>query len=310
LEVHTFIVPAMASQSVYWIVRTLRGYHAYNSTFSETLGTLLTGNAMISLVIVFGLIIIRIIGRNGQAWRAGALFGFAGVANAAVALVQLKGWIYHTVPLILSAGFGAALFCAALLRPLSTRNRQIVYLAGILVLSSLLLFPYLAPMAETAQSGRLVRLPESEMTHLIREYTQPADRVMVLDTGVGGGYPDITYTGRRPAGRFLSAFPIAFVSIGSREYLPAPDLREDAERYNAMLKEDLAKDRPALIFISANAGATALPKGFRITEYLKSHGVYALLREDYDPMGVCGDFEVFRRRRSGTPGEQKQSRTD
>jgi len=105
-------------------------------------------------------------------------------------------------------------------------------------------------------------------------------------------FPALTYTGRKYGGRFLHAYPIAFIFHESFNYEVPEKWQKEENTIYEMFVEDITHLRPRLVFIRTVPGGQALPAYFNVSLYLKQRGFYETALGKYVLLGYVGPFEV------------------
>lgn len=225
---------------------------------------------------------------------AGALGGLA------AALVQLKGWSYHVVPVWICAGLfcgiAAARAADRLLPPGTARRLAPMLAAGTcLVLALLLIRGGEAPWREftyrDATAGRLAAWLAEQA---------PSARVMALSPDIYPAYPAMNYAGNRPVLRFMSTWLLQAI------YAQCP---EDGGRFRAVermapeerflfdaVAEDLAAGQPRAVLVARDAHiAWCAGQPFDMVAYFARHPRFAEAWRRYRQVGEIDGTMLFLR---------------
>jgi hypothetical protein len=205
----------------------------------------------------------------------------AGVAGAvAVFAVQGKGWFFHAYPAFF---FVFLLGCVGLAQAtLSGGGRRwTIARMSLAVLFVAILFP--------AISSPPSRGDFDEVEARIRE---SPGAFYVLSTGILPPFTLATALGRPWASRFSGLHLLPGLVKSERQ--------ENEQRYwEAYLRrgvaEDMARFRPAVVFIPPEGTDYSLPRGFSILEWLLRDPDFAAEWSHYRPAGKANAFRVYRR---------------
>lgn len=236
----------------------------------------------------------RMLGWLPRLLAAGALGGLV------AALVQLKGWSYHVVPVWICAGLfcGIATARAAdrLLPPGTARRLAPVLAAGTcLVLALLLIRGGEAPWREftyrSATAGRLATW--------LREQA-PGARVMALSPDIYPAYPAMNYAGNRPVLRFMSTWLLQAIYAhcpedGSRFRTVEQMAPEERFLFDAVA-EDLAEGQPRVVLVARDAHiAWCAGQPFDMAAYFARHPRFAEAWQRYRQVGEIDGTLLFLR---------------
>jgi hypothetical protein len=236
-----------------------------------------------------------------------AVFTAAGLA---IYLLQLKGYLYHLVPVAFGIGWLAALAICGLASWLADEAREgnrapwaravLPPVAAMLVL--LFLSREIALLYEESRADGRAGSHDTAASRAIERYSKPGDAVLSISTIPRPGYPAVMQTGRRPASRYIWAYPIALVyydpeNPSARVPYRAPGaLDPEEQRYLDEMKADIARTAPAVIFVDNSPSAPACPPGFNVLAYLRHTGFLSDAMANYAPVGTVDAAVVFVRR--------------
>lgn len=292
---HFLVVPGMSAFYTRWLGVIRHGYGAYDATWARVLETLteapvfgfhIGGAACASLV-------LAVVGWRSRSalLRCAGTLGVLGVLTAVAYVVQFKAWAYQALPLqfatVTSLGFVAAYG----VRAVRVQTGPVVAQAA----SAVLVLGLLAQAA-----GPVPPPPSRVLTETIRQQSGPDDRVLVVSPRVRSAFPALTYAERRPAGPFLTTFPLAFVYHDAAGYAPPPEWASEETALYASLVATVRDDRPRLILVNARPGPHGTPDGFRVDAYLRRRGFFRGPAAAYVPVDTIdvpdvGPHVVYRR---------------
>lgn len=194
------------------------------------------------------------------------------------------------IPFFCGIFVGGGLFFLGLQKHLTSKSWVAMPMLALITMSTVALsFPI--PFALLSASLQLppFDFPRNATVEAIEHLTTPEDRVLFLSLIPNNVFPALTYTGRKFAGRFLCAFPLAFFFRYSSDYTPGEQWKEDEARFYEMLKEDVHMLQPRMIFIDTRK----LGLSFEISEYLRRKGFFTLFSSSYRHIGEIDQFEVY-----------------
>lgn len=211
-------------------------------------------------------------------------------------LAQGKGWYYHKIPqqhgIYLLAGM--LLFQAYRLRyGYSAVDRRATFVC-IAVFLTLQIISY-PSIINNLRSG-LPRKPENELSQIINEYTTIDESVASISAGVGGHFPAITYSGRKYASRYYSAFPVILAYSGQKQAVPRPDRKWIDDRFYSEFCADIERNRPKLLTVETMTDVWNLPDGLSMLTYLEGKGFFTTVGCRYRYLTDVGEtVSVFLR---------------
>jgi hypothetical protein len=254
---HFWLLPAAMRDAYFlrWTPLVWRGYDAFHVAPVELFrnAPILIGMTILALAVA-----VRV-----KQWPL-ALFTAAGLA---LYFGQQKGWIYHLIP----AWTGAFLILASALERTrgAARDGARALLAGGLMVAALW----------TLRTHTLVDAINDQVARDLEAHSTKSDSVALLSSAPWPGFPALVRTGRAPGTRYLWLFEVPML-----ERAPSAD---EAARMISELREDLAKERPALVGI-AQGTCFACPPGVTLAERLRG-----LALDAYRPLGNAGPFAWF-----------------
>jgi hypothetical protein len=310
LVVTPVIVPATSESSLYWIGRIARGYTVYNTVKVEYILRMIFSDPwmLFWLIVSLSLSWLALIRVSNDRFKGASLYGIVALVSLLLVILQHKGWTYHLIPCFVAAAVGLGYLVSDLARFLSNGYRSMVIVCGgVLLLPMSFLNPEVRTMAEDTMKQPVWVFAYNNFTEIIMTLTRRDESVLFISSSVLPAYPAITYAERNPAGRFLSAFPVAFMYNPSEGYHISPQWQDDEPRYLSMLIEDVRRDQPKMIAVSFEKNVQALPSYFRIGEYLRMRGFYDSLGTDYRAVGCFMEFEILIRGDKDHRGEELDS---
>ena len=294
---HFVVVPGGSAFLTRWLPQIVRGYSAYGSPIGVVLQGATHGPRAYVWAIALVVLCSHPLWRRSRESVLPGGFGWFAALSLLLYMVEAKGWSYQLWPY-----YGALLMGSALLVVETLGDRTAGAARGacvVCVCGALVVLTLPAPPRPSLLARRLAAppfsFPMNGVAAVIEALSAPDDRILMLSTSVLDSYPALTYTGRLPASRFVSAaFPLAFFFSGSRDYeVPAAWRQEEAQFYAALV-DDARAWSPRLAFVHDGPGQ-ALPAGFRVTRYLERRGFFESALSAYVPVGRVADFLVYLR---------------
>ncbi len=292
---HFLLLPAAARESLFgrWVPLIARGYGAYNAPLSRLVND--SFRACVAVAVVG--VVASLVAPGPRAALLRALVGFC-VASAASYLVQHKGF-QHRIPLQMGAVALASVVAAELDARLPRAPLALLALVG----CGGAFGAYEA--SEVERRGPYWRVVDRPFVERIRARTRPGDRVLFVATTVDPAAPVLLQSGRLPGSRYLWAFPIAMLYANApRDVQGRVAYRSDAQRppserrFLRELSEDVARLRPALIFVATSAPwpwTFGCPPGFNLSHYLRATGFTDTALRGYRPVGEALGFVEWER---------------
>jgi hypothetical protein len=248
----------------------------------------------IALVLLIPPVWIAFRGQNPLA----KLFGLAAVGAAVSALVQLKGWSYHIVPIelmvCLLAGTLAARWLDQRRSDLGTDSHLMA--AGLAMLG--VLFVMSSGEAPWRELGFRNADEQTELKALLLEAARN-ERVLVLSPRIWPIYPAVNYTHSHQT---LPAMNIWVLQGAYRDCLPGGrqyrDLAEmgSAERnLYQTVAEEFAADPPKVVAIDEIPGMPECGKVFDLLEYFKRNPRFAATWPRYAFFAQSSGLDLYRR---------------
>ena len=145
-----------------------------------------------------------------------------------------------------------------------------------------------------------------EIASLISSHTKEEDSILFIDETLQPAYPLLEMMNRRHASRYIWSEIMAVVfrlSAGERELA-----NQLLSRYVTDIAEDIAKNRPKLIFIDNQKGNQGCPPDFDYLSFLTERGFVRRAMKDYKELQTVPDFMVFKRLSAHANGLTAESR--
>jgi hypothetical protein len=212
--------------------------------------------------------------------------GLALIASAFSALIQVKEWNYHFIPVQLVFG----LLCVLVTLVAIDRWRNGGWRGAgtaLLVVSCaaiILKFLFISYYSEF-HWGTIASLRQSELYRVLHERMR-GERVMSASSA-GGPSGALLYAGAKPGTRFLMFLDLPYVlkNLPNISKL-APDVAARVEGLDKFLKaaavEDLQRDRPKFILFEITPNMQAVPPDFDIQRYLSASDAFVAEMRNYE----------------------------
>lgn len=282
--------------------RLVAGYGAYIPATEEQRQGLLLTHSVIS-AIPFALLLLRYRYRVVPQALITSLAAM-GIGGILAWLLQDKGWTYHAIPFMTSSVLIVTLLIAegflGYVRPSDYRRQNLVRLVcialGIGFGAGFVIFAVLGRQGaiETAEKIHLFTF-----NHYLETYTQPQDRVMVIDTIPSPTYPMLSVLNRRNASRYAmgTPFPASYYHYEGSTYTdPAHVVPPYMQEYLDALVEDVAEYTPKLILIRSDQCGSCRGDYRYLYDYLVGRGVMdAVITPNYTLLNVEAGFHVYLR---------------
>lgn len=306
---HFLVVPGMSDFYTYWAGMISRGYSAYDSGLSRVVrGFIAMPLAHVGFLGAVALCAVPLFKRNGRTGHSllSAAFGWFAIGALAVFFLQRKGWPYHSLPFWYAVVAGYAILALGLLADTreTWRLRTRPVYGTIAVVLVFLGAPHLSVLLLQTLEGDVFRPPANPYTAIIRSLTTSEDKVLFLSTRVEPASLALAYTERLHAGRFPTAWPIAFFFHDSVDYEVPDEWADDEARFYEGLLEDLRNNEPRLVFVRETTGY-GTPEYFTTAEYLRRRGFNEQLRGHYRPIGRTSMFRVYARFDEGAESTER-----
>lgn len=259
--------PAIDAFTGRWMPLTVQGYAAYNASWDAfTLFPFLIGCIPLFVSAL-------IMNYKHRCSLSLPLFVFC-VAAYIAALMQLKGWFNHYLPLFA----GCILYvCVQVEARASDRERPDSAFFKFVTATALLI----ACAAPSMIIREMQTYPRGELETLKRE-TQPGDAVMVLSTAVPDVYPPLLLANCVNGSRYLFYFPLEMLRY-QEKIAKTPEQRALAIKKQgeviAEIEEDISKSKPKLILIPA--GKTQVERDNSMVKYFQQNGLLERIGKDY-----------------------------
>jgi len=209
---------------------------------------------------------------------------FSILGSLFIYVLQRKGWLYHSYPLIF---FIFLLFCAALASWDYADWRKARYAAPALVASVLLGFLVY----------NIARLPDrTDLEAMSGRVQNTTGAILVLSTGLFPGFPLVLEEKRRWASRFPGLGYLPQIATNDR----AGERDQTMARWEASMRShlvsDIKRNKPSIIFVPGNTyQAQGLPEGFDILEWLLRDPDFVAAWSRYRASGRTPKFLVYER---------------
>ena len=288
---HFYMIPGMSSFYDYWLGILLRGYHTYSTHEKMALLQELLNRRFMHVYLLSAILLCFLVFyKKNSLLLLSACYGWFACCSLVLYIWQAKSWSYQMIPFFCGIFVGGGLFFLGLQKHLTSKSWVAMPMLALITMSTVALsFPI--PFALLSASLQLppFDFPRNATVEAIEHLTTPEDRVLFLSLIPNNVFPALTYTGRKFAGRFLCAFPLAFFFRYSSDYTPGEQWKEDEARFYEMLKEDVHMLQPRMIFIDTRK----LGLSFEISEYLRRKGFFTLFSSSYRHIGEIDQFEVY-----------------
>jgi len=230
------------------------------------------------------------------------------LVSYAMLLLQHKGWLYQTFPML---GFSILLTMTVVLAVLdpesafekprwriSPRFRSAAFCAICLTLIG----GSAAISAHRFVTRDTVRAASDQFVNFILEQTDPGDKVVWLSIGGDVACQSLIYTDRRQGARYPTAWPIAIFYRHSRppkegrfQFTHIDQTSGQERRYLEDMGTDIRKNRPKLIFIQSVQAPGLLPEGLIIEDYLEQTGWKERYMTEYMFLAKINGHSAYRR---------------
>lgn len=268
-----------------WMPLTVQGYAAYNANWDAfTIFPFLIG----CIPLLLSALVMTYKHRCSLSLP---LFVFC-VAAYVAALLQLKGWFNHYLPMFA----GSILYvCVQVEARASDRERPHSALFKFITAMAVLI----VCAAPSIIIRETISYPHGELETLKRE-TQPGDSVMVLSTAVPDIYPPLLLANCVNGSRYLFYFPLEMLRYQEKNAKTAEQRTLAIKKQGEVLaeiEEDISKSKPKLILIPA--GKSQVEKDNSMVKYFQQNGLIARISKDYtegaETEGRKAVFAVWKR---------------
>ncbi len=138
--------------------------------------------------------------------------------------------------------------------------------------------------------GRSIIVPTNDIdpfTRIVNDHTTPGDYILFVSSAMAPGYPVFLQSERRPASRFLHGMIVPILgSIIDEQHGADVDLfKERMQQVFDWYKEDIAKNKPKLIFVQIRF----------MSDLLSKNDFYANEMANYRVIQELGDYRVYMR---------------
>jgi hypothetical protein len=300
------LLPAIVRSELFdrWLPFFLRYYGTINLNLFEHVvkqPAFLAGAAILFGAAVVAFIIVR---RRGTRSLRIEMFIGAFIGSFLSYWIQQKGYSYHSLPAKLSFVLLALFSSFWLYEEVMHRKEHFPARRFIALSPSILIICFLAALAVRTFAGNgTYSMYESfePYRQAIRAHSVKNDRVLFINTILFPAYPTLVQTDRLPGSRYLTSFPLAgfyytqnytaAFSYHNVETMPA-----DEKLFLRELADDIAVNKPAIIFIHDTVPCSAMPAGFNMLTYMHhTHFIDTAMREYAFDTTVL-DFAMYLRR--------------
>jgi len=231
-----------------------------------------------------------------------SLFGLASY------LMQGQPWLNHAIPFLAGAYMLAGVEAAILLFILRQFVLKFVKVFDAMWLSAICLWQFqvnheqiTTQKREAAETPKLAMMgigyigdvPKRDLNDLalvILKYTEAGEPVLFLTRSITPGYPLLLQTKRQPASRYLHAMLLP-TTIFARDVSKSPAIKAKMNGFKTKIlaeyKEDIANNKPKLIFVQA----TRIYDILKDADFLKT-----AVQEDYQYCGTIDDHRIYVRK--------------
>jgi hypothetical protein len=309
---HWLFVPAAMREAFFfrWVPLTCRGYRSFNESYWEMAKSLFASPFSTAglLGVAACLLLLATRRRCRLRLHLAALATFA-VMAVAVFYFQHKGFTYHRIPFDI-----AALLCLMMVGfsrmtrerapNVSEPNRRAIWgtsaVRGLVlaVFGGFLVVWFLGRPGSARPDS-----PEyAALRRVVADHTCPGDRVLVISSSTRPAYPMLVQLGCRGGGRYLTAFPLAFLYAGAKSSGDRPMYHryDEAPAEERLVldefRQDIDQHRPKLVVVNATPGWFGMPEGFNTFEYLVYSGWVDRTLKTYREVPGPRGWKVFERK--------------
>lgn len=297
---HFYMIPRMSEFYSYWLGFIAKGYSVFNISASSILLNIYKEHVI--FIIIFGLnLLIYIPYFMSKCKKHFLPVFFTTLANVSIIIyfLQSKGWLYHLLPFFMFSFIGWFFFSKGIA---SNENDDYSHVLQIVLLLSFVSFFYSSEhIFSNNKLKPILRFSDYDFETVINKFSTTKDKLMFIDITVNPAFPALTYSGRSNASRLLSGFPLAFIFKSTQNYKVPKEFIDDEVKYFLGLVEDIAKNKPKLIFIRNGKKLLFVPEYFNPTEYLKRRNFFSHIAETYKKIGSGYGFDVFLRLKEKIP---------
>jgi hypothetical protein len=313
---HFFVLPPLVRAELFgrWIPFFVRYYGMINvNLFEHVFAQPVVIVGCVTAAAIAALAIVIVQRRGMSSLRIEMLSGV--VAGSFLSYwIQQKGYSYHALPakisFVMLALFSALWFYDEIMHRKEhiPFRRQAAAAPAVMILLGLTAFTLRA----FALDQSYIRYDSFEPYRLaIREHSRPDETVLFINTILFPAYPTLVQTGRLPASRYLTAFPLAGFYYGTPSgkqffYRTKQSMPAEEKQFLDELAADIRTNHPALIFIRLSDPCSAMPEGFNMDEYFHRSGFVADAMRGYVRSGTVVDFSLYVRRQPA-PGQGENS---
>lgn len=217
-------------------------------------------------------------------------------AGFLAALIQGKGWRYHSLPMIVATVFvwGTVFDCGvtAVMGQIELPARlRGGFILGILLLA---LYPFSLGMAHAFTLARDSRTTSLQQSRTVARYNP--DSILILGDVVGHAFPLVNILDVRSVSPFPSMWWLR-VFYGTGEVptrAPARDDRTSTERrLSDMLVTDFVETPPDLVLVDTTKHKRFGGEAFPYVDYFGSDSAFAQVWKRYERVGAMDKFAIW-----------------
>ena len=228
--------------------------------------------------------------------------GMLGIGGVIGFVLQQKGWNYHGVPMVAASVLICLLLCVegfvGFIRPQQPDGQQRAK-ARLMTVAFGLVVGVIA--FEWVGTQGLIRAVEGfkffSLNTYVETYTQPEDRVMIVNSDLNPAYPMLAALNRRNASRYatVQAFPIAYYQYQGLPYTdPAHVVPDYMQAYLDTFPVDMAAYTPKLVIFRADKCGVCAGDYGNLFDYLTARGVIdSVITPDYTLVAIDDGYRIY-----------------
>lgn len=205
------------------------------------------------------------------------------------ALVQLKGWYNHYLPLLA----GTCLLVATQVRCAGAQPSSRIPKSALkqILVACLIFFVCAGPSVIIRES---LSYPKEVLQTILKE-SKPTDSIIFISPNVPDIYPPLLESGRTSGSRYLFYFTLEMYRHLEKTSISEDDkrnARRELEQLLSEIKEDIDRSKPKLIFISEakdqdKQNTDRKPATESTMQWLAAHEFVPFLEKNYLKIGTC-----------------------
>ena len=216
-------------------------------------------------------------------------------------MAQAKGWKYHATPTEFAGMLAAASLAGGLVGRLLTPTGPAPVLRCGLMLCLALIGAGIINTQLVAQNAR--KELNSELADIIRSYTLPGDRVLILGTSANPQYPLLLQMERRSGSRYPFSFMVPLLYEGAQRIEALPrNYRLVSEARNALeedyirnLNDDIGRLEPEIVMILNFQKCFDCLEDLSMTSYVYGFKTQFTFLDDYENVDPAAGYIILRR---------------